>query len=180
MSVAEPAQGGIGRESRPRALRTALVFRLSGQAYGIPLRRVKEILPMPLLAQAPGQPGILAGFLNLRGSAVPVVKLARLFGLAELPIGRYTPLIVLRLGASALAMIVDSVDGVVRFGEEMIVPISDNVCVNNCAQALVNLGERSFVLLADDRLLRQQELCCIEELTAIEQARLHELEGAVL
>ncbi|HEY5313668.1 MAG TPA: chemotaxis protein CheW [Pirellulales bacterium] len=162
----------------PRAGRKVLLFQLSGQAYGLPVDRVREILPMPLLERAPGLPPVLAGFVNLGGTAIPVVNLARLFAVAEQAPGRYTPLVILHYGDRALGLLVDSVCGVVRVPDEAIVPFSDNLCLNSCAEGLAAVGETSFVLLADDRLLREQEHRRIEELAAIEQSRLDALQGA--
>ncbi|HEX3655536.1 MAG TPA: chemotaxis protein CheW [Pirellulales bacterium] len=173
MRVAESIRGVHSRVNQPsRAGRKVLIFRLSGQAYGISVLRVREILPMPLLEHAPGLPPVLAGFVNLGGEAIPVVNLARLFAVAEQSTTRYTPLVILHYGDGALALLVDSVQGVVRLHDEELVPFSDNLCLNSCAEGLATVGEISFVLLADDRLLREQEQRRIEELAAIEQARL--------
>ncbi len=49
----------------------------------------------------PGQPSLLGGFLNLRGSHVPVVLLRRLFGLPPEAASLYTPLIVAKLPSDA-------------------------------------------------------------------------------
>jgi len=75
---------GAGRPAGPLSL---LVFHLSGQAYGLPLAEVAEVVPMALLSRAPGLPPLLAGFLNLAGTAVPVLRTDRLFGLPDLTPG---------------------------------------------------------------------------------------------
>jgi chemotaxis signal transduction protein len=80
--------------------------------------------------------------------------------------------VILHYDDGALALLVDSVQGVVRLHDEELVPFSDNLCLNSCAEGLATVGETSFVLLADDRLLREQEQRRVEELAAIEQARL--------
>ena len=53
---------------------------------------------MATLFAPPGLPAGLAGFLDLRGTAVPIVRLDRLFDLPELRPGLHTPMIVLRGG----------------------------------------------------------------------------------
>src|SRR4029077_2630145 len=74
---------------------TLLVFHLAGQAYGLPLRSVQEVVPMTVLSRPPTLPVVLAGFLNLGGSAVPVLHLNRLLGVADFAVGLHTPLLVL-------------------------------------------------------------------------------------
>jgi purine-binding chemotaxis protein CheW len=173
MRVVEHVPDGFGQVKRPAASgRRVLLFQVSGQTYGISLDRVREVLPLPLLTQAPGLPPVLAGFINLGGAAVPVVNLARLFGVAEQPLARYTPLVILHSGNLSLALLVDSVQRVIRVDDKAIVPFSDNLCLNSCAEGLATVGESSFVLLDEERLLREQEHRCLDELAVIEQARL--------
>ena len=51
---------------------------------------------MASLFRPPTIPSLLEGFLNLRGTAVPVLSLGRLFGLHERPLELHTPLVILR------------------------------------------------------------------------------------
>ncbi len=60
-----------------------LLVAIAGTECALPRGAVREILPLPRLWRPPGAPGALAGFLNLAGSAVPVVDLAVLFGLGQ-------------------------------------------------------------------------------------------------
>ena len=60
-----------------------LLFKAGQERYAIPARRVHEVVPLVLLRFCPGAPGYVAGLLNYRGSAVPVVDLSRL--LAQKP-----------------------------------------------------------------------------------------------
>ena len=62
---------------------------------------MRQILPLPYLAQVPGQPAVVAGYCNLRGAAVPVIRLDRLFqGEAEAP-GLYAHLLLLENAPTA-------------------------------------------------------------------------------
>ena len=58
-----------------------LVFHTSGLSCAFPLEAVREIVPMARLSSPPGLPSGLEGFLDLRGIAVPIVRLDRLFDL---------------------------------------------------------------------------------------------------
>jgi purine-binding chemotaxis protein CheW len=159
--------------------KVAVAFRLAEQVYGLPVDFVREILPLAWLSQPPGMPAVLAGFLNLRGVAVPVVRLACLLGLTEQPPGLYTPLIHVWCHDTSVALLVDAVLGVLPLDESAIVPLQQNRCFNNCAVGLATSGQTNIVLLSQDRLLREEERIRLGELAAIEQTRLAKLEGVV-
>jgi purine-binding chemotaxis protein CheW len=149
-----------------------VVFQVADQSYGLPLHVVREILPLAMLSQPPGLPPVLAGFLNLGGVAVPVVRLARLFGLAEQPPGLYTPLIHVHCDDAPLALLVDAVHGITPINESAIVPLHQDLCFNNCAVGLTAVGQLNLILLSAERLLCEEERRRVRELAAIEQARL--------
>jgi chemotaxis signal transduction protein len=56
-------------------------FELAGQAFGLPIRAVKETLPMRPLTRVCLVPPVVAGLMNLRGEVVAVLDLAQLVGL---------------------------------------------------------------------------------------------------
>ena len=60
-----------------------LIFHSSGLDCAFPLETVREIVPMARLSCPPGLPTGLVGFLDLRGTAIPIVRLDRLFDLPE-------------------------------------------------------------------------------------------------
>ena len=76
--------------------RNLLIFQTSGMDCALPVESVREIVPMAMLSEPPGLPSGMAGFLNLRGVAIPIVHLDRLFNLPEQRPGLNTPMIVLR------------------------------------------------------------------------------------
>ncbi|HEX4144308.1 MAG TPA: chemotaxis protein CheW [Pirellulales bacterium] len=173
MGVAETERNTRGEsDARSRAAEKVIIFHLADQAYAIPLDAVLEILPMARLAHPPGLPAVLAGFLNLGGTAVPVVKLARLFGLAEQAPGLYTPLLVVRLDGQTLALLVDAVDGIAPIDESTTLTLRENLCFNDCAESLATVGDTNVILLSNQRLFHEQEQRRIGELVAIEQSRL--------
>src|ERR1700684_3566025 len=88
-----------------------LIFHSSGLDCAFSLEAVREIVPMATLSSPPGLPSGLAGFLDLRGNAVPIILLDRLFGLREQPPGLHTPLIVLHGELGPIGILVESVRG---------------------------------------------------------------------
>ena len=85
-----------------------LVFHSSGLDCAFPLEAVREIVPMARLSSPPGLPSGLLGFLDLRGTAIPIVRLDRLFDLPEQKPGLHTPMIILRGVLGPIGILVDS------------------------------------------------------------------------
>lgn len=162
-------------------VRDLLVFQLGQQRCGLPVEKVQEIVPMAALVCPPGLPSLLEGFLNLRGTAVPVVRLDRLFRLPPWSPGLYTPLVVVRGGAHPMALLAGRVDSVVRAPESAWLPVEAEHCFNDCTEAEVLLepdGE-PIHLLSCERLLLEQERRRIAELQATAQQYCQDLEAAV-
>lgn len=60
-----------------------VVFRLAGDNYAAPLRRIERIIPDPVCTALPGVEGRWAGVMIADGEILPVLHLARVLGLAE-------------------------------------------------------------------------------------------------
>lgn len=89
-----------------------VLISLPGVECGLPLRRVREILRMVALTPVPGAPEWLAGMLNLRGAAVPVIDLRRRLALSPAAVGLETPIVVVEGSTTAVGMIADGVSAV--------------------------------------------------------------------
>lgn len=159
--------------------RTLLVAQFAGQVCGLPIEKVQEIVPMASLARPPGLVSLVEGLLNLRGTAVPVLRLDLLFHLPLKPPGLYTPLIVLRDLDCPLALLVERANGIISVSPEAFLPIREGHCFNDCAEAEVALGAdgHGIHVLSVERLLLEKERQSIAELQAVAQQRLAELEG---
>src|SRR5271154_6688748 len=90
-------------DSRPCS-RDFLVFHACGLDCAFPLEAVLEVAPMATLFSPPGLPSGLEGFLDLRGIAVPIVRLDRLFDFPDWRPGLHTPMIVLRAASGPVGV----------------------------------------------------------------------------
>lgn len=153
-----------------------LLVAIAGTGCALPRRAVREILPLPRLWRPPGAPGALAGFLNLAGSAVPVLDLAVLFGLGA-PVTAQAALyrhLVLLHGDAPLALLVDRVSDVVRVEAGQVRPVADEATLNGCVAAEIRLGDTLVHGLAIDRILLAEERERLAARTREAQARLAE------
>lgn len=91
-----------------------LGFELGGQACGISIWDVQEVLQMVELTPVPDAPTYVAGAINLRGSVLPVIDMATLIGLPGEPPTLDTPIIVVHRDDVHLGLIVHSVQDVVE------------------------------------------------------------------
>jgi len=152
-----------------------LTFRIGGIACGIRADRVREILPIAATLQTPGQPSILAGFLNLRGVGLPIVRLATVLDLAE-RISLNSAIIVIE-GQSSPGLLVDAVDDVIEVGSDDLRAVGSDQSMNGCAKAEFSIDNGNAILLDCDRLLLAEETRRMAELQGSVQRRLSKLEA---
>ncbi|WP_246736820.1 chemotaxis protein CheW [Methylobacterium sp. DB0501] len=153
-----------------------LLVDIAGTDCALPRRAVREVLPLPRLWRPPGAPAALAGFLNLAGSAVPVIDLAILFGLGGPATARaavYRHLVLLQ-GGTPLALMVDRVADVTRVAPDQVRSVADAATLNGCVAAEIRVGERLVHGLAVDRILLAEEAARLAAQTRDAQARLAE------
>jgi purine-binding chemotaxis protein CheW len=88
-----------------------ITFKLE-EDYGIELTRIKEIIRHQELTVIPEAPSFILGILSLRGIAVPVIDLRKLFNLPDKQINEYSVIIVMEVLGRLMGMLVD---GVLRY-----------------------------------------------------------------
>jgi chemotaxis signal transduction protein len=86
-------------------------------------------------------------------------------------------LLILRHAEDRLALLVDSVEGIVPVAAAEVRPVGA-VTFGDCVEGDFSAGERTVHLLAADRLLLEKERQCLAEFAAAEQQRLSSLEEA--
>jgi purine-binding chemotaxis protein CheW len=149
-----------------------LVFHSSGLNCAFPLEAVREVVPMAKLSCPPGLPSGLAGFLDLRGTAIPIVRMDRLFDLAEQQPGLHTPMIVLRGVRGPIGILADSVRGIVPMSSAPLLDIPEDCTFQGCATAAMQLAGDLIHVLAPATLLNASEDRLLADYCALSQARL--------
>jgi purine-binding chemotaxis protein CheW len=133
---------------------------------------------MTATVQLPGQPPILEGFLNLRGTIVPQLIFRRLLGLPGIPPEQYTPVIVLKTRGQTLALVVDRVLEVETSDRSQMTPLAEGHSLNHFADGYVPGSPNGFTLLNVDRLLLSEERKRLDELSAEARRRVEEIEAS--
>jgi purine-binding chemotaxis protein CheW len=150
-----------------------VLFAMGGMPCALPREAVRALLPLPRLDSPPGLPRPLAGFLNLGGTAVPVVELALLLGGEPGAPHPYRHLILLDqpVGSGKLALLVDRVADVVPEGLP-VRPVEAERSLGGVVTGEVEGPDGSLHLLDPARLLLAQESAILEELSGQAQRRL--------
>jgi purine-binding chemotaxis protein CheW len=98
-----------------------ITFKLE-EDYGIELTRIKEIIRHQELTVIPEAPAFILGILSLRGIAVPVIDLRKLFNLPEKQINEYSVIIVMEILGRLVGMLVDGVSDMINIRDDDITP----------------------------------------------------------
>jgi purine-binding chemotaxis protein CheW len=147
-----------------------LTFQLVNEEYGLPIKKVKEIIGIMEITLIPKTPDFIKGVINLRGKIIPVMDLRLKFGLEYREYNPRTCIIVIDIELDEvkrqIGIIVDTVSEVVSLHNEDIEPPPQYG-----AQAdevfLYGLGKdrgKVILLLDIDRVFKSSELVLINEL----------------
>jgi purine-binding chemotaxis protein CheW len=91
-----------------------VLFIVDEQTYALPLAAAERVLRIVEITPLPGAPDSVEGVINIQGDVVIVVSVRRRLGLAERSAGAADSLIVARARARRVAIIAESVVGVVE------------------------------------------------------------------
>ena len=163
-------------EKMPKAgLAQFVNFRLRDQEYGVDIGSVREITRVVDISHIPESPSFIEGVTNLRGQIIPVVDLAKQFGLAsqeKLP--ESARIVVTEVKGQTVGMIVDEVPEVIKIPEENIEPTPELIQTKIRKDYIKGVGKlenRLIVLLDLEKVLAPHEL---EEVAKVDKSPLKE------
>lgn len=94
-----------------------LTFLLDGEAYGVGILAVREIIEYADLTPVPMMPACIRGVMNVRGAVVPVMDMVVRFGRRPTAVTKRTCIVIVEKqgsnGAVLLGMVVDAVNAVI-------------------------------------------------------------------
>lgn len=98
-----------------------VVFKLGDEEFGVNIHQVREIVRLVPITPIPRAPGFIEGVVNLRGSVLAVIDLAKRLELPARPRSEKTRIVVVELEENTVGMIVDEVSEVLRISTHNIV-----------------------------------------------------------
>ncbi|MEJ2199872.1 MAG: chemotaxis protein CheW [Desulfuromonadaceae bacterium] len=139
-----------------------LVFRIGGEAYGLDVVHLWEIMEDPVHHYFPRMKPPWRGAINVHGSVLPVLDLAALFACSDGPLDRRV--LVLAPDVGALALAVTRVEGILRLDgeQEEDEPEAEKEGMSPACGALdvlVRAGKHIHLLDLEGLLARLEALC---------------------
>lgn len=158
-----------------QGLQQVLCFALAGEAYALPILKVREIQAQATLTRIPKAPSYMPGVINLRGAIVPILELRQRFSLGEPPEDARPVIVIVEVQGRTLGIRVDSVSDVLDLDASAIRPAPElgtqSALGREFIAGLASLpgatGTDTMLILLDlDRLLSDSELLALDTATA--------------
>ncbi len=102
-----------------------VLLKVDRQTYALRLEAVDRTIRMAEITPLPGAPDAVEGVINIQGEVVPVVSIRRRLGLAHRSIEAADSLVVARAGNRRLAIIAESVMGLIECPADSVVGAGD-------------------------------------------------------
>ncbi len=131
-----------------------LTFRLSEQEYSLDIMSVREIRGWTKTTPLPHAPSHMKGVINLRGTVLPVMDLAKRLGLPVREHSDRNVIIVVKHGETMTGLLVDAVSDIIALTEDDLQPPPET---NGGGQS----GVIRALTLLDDRMIRVLDLTAI-------------------
>ncbi len=97
-----------------------LNFNVGSEIYGVEVRYVLQIIGMQEISEMPDMPPSMKGYINLRGSVIPVVSMRLRFGKTEDEYTDRTCIVVVTVGEREIGLIVDAIQETITIEPENI------------------------------------------------------------
>ena len=157
---------GQGRAAQKGAEPT-LIFRIGGLCCAVPAACVDASLPVQPLAPAPLDDGLWIAMLQHNGFEIPVVDTLALFGQGQVGARASGGAVVLRTrpkpddapeGFGLVALLIDSVDDIVRLRPGMIAPLDEELAAVPFGAGVMDLAGGPCLLIDAERLVADERL----------------------
>lgn len=133
-----------------------VVFRLGNEEYAVSISQVKEIVSYGGATRLPNTPEYLEGIINLRGNVIPVINLAKQFGMAR-GNEKGTQVVIVEAAGREVGVVVDVVSEVLRIDSSAIEPAQTVQHVGEFLRGIGKLDGRLIIILELDKLFSDEE-----------------------
>lgn len=138
-----------------------VIFRLRDEEFGVEITSVLEISRMTEISRIPQAPGFVEGVINLRGDVLPVIDLAKQFGLkSQEQLPKTARIVVVRAGSEMVGLIVDEVPEVLRITDDDIQPTPEIIKTKikrDYVSGVGKLDDRLIIILDLNKVLLPEE-----------------------
>jgi len=139
------------------------LFTLDERRYALTLLCVERVVFVVDITPLPKAPPVVLGVVNVKGDIVPVYDVRRRFRLPQRAINLTDQLMIARTSQQTVALLVDSVDGVIEVAEEDIAAAQGILPDIEYVQGIVKLQD-GLVLIHDlEQFLSAEEERTLDE-----------------
>ncbi len=137
-----------------------VAFRVGAELYGLDIACVREIDREQPITKVPQALPFVEGVINVRGTIIPVIDLARRFGRGPTVADRQTRIIIASLCGQSVGFIVSSVSEVVAIPLTSIGPAPPLTFDRSMRfiSGMARVGETLISILSIDQLLSTEEI----------------------
>nr|WP_321501987.1 chemotaxis protein CheW [uncultured Dethiosulfovibrio sp.] len=162
-------------ESSVVGYETFVVFRVSEQPFGLPIKKIREINRVGNLSKVPGMPDFVEGVLDLRGEVIPAVSLRKRLGMGlDEPVSEDGRILVVEMSQGLLGLMVDDVTGVSEVPLSRISEPPLSMKELGKARDFVSKvarteseGERMVLVLSPESLLSPEEAASAKDIAGV-------------
>lgn len=136
-----------------------VVFRIGSQEFCIEISAVREIRGWSRCTLLPHSPEALIGVINLRGTILPIVDLAKRLGLpSQEPTERHVT-VVIESDNRSFGIVVDSVSDIVDVGPDSIRPLPDleYALADHFFSRIITLDDRVICEIIPERIIVEDD-----------------------
>jgi purine-binding chemotaxis protein CheW len=134
-----------------------LAFVLGEQQYALPLTTVQRVVRMVEVTPLPSAPEVVLGVIDFQGNIIPVMSMRKRFGMSDPESSLSDQLIVAAAGARRVALVVNSVIGVVERMSEEIMDTENIMPGTRYVEGMTRLEDGILFIHDLDRLLSKRE-----------------------
>ncbi|WP_199540902.1 chemotaxis protein CheW [Paraburkholderia kururiensis] len=151
-----------------------LTFMLAGEAYGLGILSIKEIISYTAMTTVPMMPAFARGVINLRGAVVPVMDLLARFGKPSSEVTKRTCIVIVEVQVQGerqdIGIVVDAVNEVLDIPASDIEPppAFGSSVRTEFIQGMGKVRGRFVVLLALQHMMSANDIAALQ--TAAETA----------
>lgn len=144
-------------------LHQLVVFTLDERNYALHLSAVERVIRAVDVTPLPKAPAVVFGVMNVQGQLVPVVDIRKRFRLPERDMRLSDRLIIAHTSKRAVALIVDSVSGMLEISEERIVAAKRILPTIEYVEGVVKLDDGLILIHDLDQFLSLDEEQALDE-----------------
>ncbi|MFO7710555.1 MAG: chemotaxis protein CheW [Candidatus Woesearchaeota archaeon] len=133
-------------------------FILNQERFGLNINVIKEIIKVPDYTALPKSDPYVEGVINLRGTVISVIDLAKKLGFPSKEIDNETRIIVIERGDDYVGLRVDGVDEVLSINEEDMQKAPGTTSVDkDLIEGIITREEDMLIIIDIDKIISVEE-----------------------